>query len=392
MTALRLDRGMIDEWLEFGFPDVAGLESFVSDQERIFDGALRFREATWADGELVVDLYDNAPEVVDDWEVTTQRSPFPYAQLRLQEHASLQILEERRVGVGVKAGSTRNGLIDGVELPIGHMSGWRVRRSQRGKGYARLLQMIPGPGVSWFPLINYWYVRSGNFASSWIDRVVEEFDDRPDDLGRTTQGLTATVTHVTPTRCETDPRIRLATVDDLKRCVELINHLTDGHDLVRPIDASHLRSHLDDPAWGMKPPFWAEVYSWGDFYVLEDDGQIVACAGLWDRGRHMRDVWVHQTTEETFTVDNTAVIDAGFAPGHADALGGLLCDFASRSVDVERTSMLVSLEFHPEVMNCLAHLDSTEESRALFSMPMMIPGLSFDPPTITKPFTDLAYW
>jgi len=397
IVTIRLDFATIAQWLDNGFPSPEVIEAYVADQERVFEGSLRLREATWADAELVADLYANAPEDVGDWEVTTERSPFPYAQLRLQENPNLQILVERGVGLGARVGSTRNTLIAGIELPVGHMSGWRVRSSHRGKGYARLLQMAAGPGSAWFPLVSYWYVRSGNLARTWVDKVIDDFEDRPSETRLETQGLAATVTHLSPKPlgdhdASDRGHIRNANVDDLEKCVELINSTTEGLDLVRPITPERLRVRLDDPSWGTKPPFWAEVYDWHDFWIYEIGGVVTACAGLWDRGRHMRDHWVHKETGESTTIESTAVLDLGFTPEQTDDAANLLAVLAAKSYDLGRTTMMVALEHNQDLLELLTHLNPEPETRALHLLPMAMPGLEFEAPTVTKPHTDLAYW
>ena len=57
-------------------------------RERLIGGTLRVREATWKDDEAIADLYANSPENVGEWELTVERSPYPFAQFRLQENAT----------------------------------------------------------------------------------------------------------------------------------------------------------------------------------------------------------------------------------------------------------------------------------------------------------------
>ena len=94
----------------------------------------------------------------------------------------------------------------------------------------------------------------------------------------------------------------------------------------------NFKPHLPNPAfenmtnldgyWGAKmPEEWGrpDVYGWPDYYVLEEQGRVVACAGLWDRGRDMRDRWRHKTGGEEEKVLATAdVLDFGFEPGREE--------------------------------------------------------------------------
>jgi hypothetical protein len=222
---LHVDRATIDAWLRDGWPPPEWLAKFLDGLERLTNGTMRLREATWADHDLMADLFANAPEEVGDWLVTVERGPNPFAQFRLQEHANVQVLEDRRVGLGAAAHSTRNTLIGGEELSVHVMSAWRVRDGFRGQGFARLLQMnSSGPGVAWFGLVTYWYVRNGNAAQSWIAHIKDGFEDRPTGFNVKPQGLTATVHYLRALSAgQSSSRVRPATVTDLDRCVELIN-------------------------------------------------------------------------------------------------------------------------------------------------------------------------
>jgi hypothetical protein len=390
---LRVDRGAVTTWLQDGWPPPEWLARFLDGLERLTSGTMRLREATWADHDLLTDLFAHAPEEVGDWLVTVERGPNPYAQFRLQEHPNVQVLEDRRVGLGAAAHSTRNTLIGGQETSVHFMSAWRVREGFRGQGFARLLQMnSAGPGVAWFGLVTYWYVRTGNAARSWIERVKDDFQDRPSGWNVKPQGLTATVHYLrglaagSPSR-----RVRPATVADLDRCVELINHTHGGLDLFRPCTVEFLRQRLDDPSWGPKPPFWAHVYDWSDFAVVEDAGRIVACGGLWDRGEHLRERWYQPASGDSYMIDATALMDFGFEDGGSAAIVELIGHFVARTAELGRTVMMVPLEHLPAVLDGCADFDPTPETRALEVVPFTSPALTVDA-TISRPHTDLAYW
>ena len=390
---LRVDRRSIEGWLRDGWPPPDAVAKFLDGEERLVYGTLRVREATWADHDLLADLFANAPEDVGDWRVTVERGPNPFAQFRLQEHANVQVLEDRRVGLGAVAHSARNTFIAGQQTSVHVMSAWRVREGFRGQGYARLLQMnAAGPGTSWFGLVTYWYVRTGNASRGWIQHIKDDMEARPEGWSARTQGLTATVHHLRALdRGRPGPRVRPATVEDLERCVELINRTHDGLDLFRPYTVEFLRQRLDDPSWGPKPPFWARVYDWSDFRVVDDGGRVVACGGLWDRGEHIRERWHHPVTGETQLVDATGLMDFGVEDGHGDALVELIGHFASRTQELGRSTMMVPLEHLPEVLRACATFSPAPETRALEVVPFTSPVLTVEAP-ITRPHTDLAYW
>ena len=90
--------------------------------------------------------------------------------------------------------------------------------------------------------------------------------------------------------------------------------------MFRPYSTEYLEQRLDDPFWGEKPDFWVPVYGWPDYHVVEEDGRVVACGGLWDKGKNVREVWRHKETGEVRSFDSTALLDFGYAEGREDAM------------------------------------------------------------------------
>ncbi len=391
-VALRIDRGAIEAWLRESYPTPEMLDQWLTGQEALWGSTLVVRTATWSDQDLLVDLYAHSPETVDDWTVTVERSPNPYAGFRLQEHAFVLVLEDQRVGLGAVTHSARNTLVAGIETSVHVITAWRVRDGLRGMGFSNQLLMAPGPGTARFGLITYWYGRSGNSSRAWIDHVVQDLANRPEEWSVTVDGLTATVQYFpTSAMARTDSRVRPVTIDDLPRCVELINGTHRGLDLFRPYTVEFLREHLDDQMWGPKPWFASSVYGWDDYAVIELDGEIVACGGLWDRGESMREHWLSSVDSTSFVVDPTAVMDFGFAEGHDDLMAALVEHFLARSADRGRSGMLAPLEFLPSILDRCRHLNPVPDQRTLEVMPFISPQLKVDLP-ITRPYTDLAYW
>ncbi len=398
VLALRRDRGEIDRWLDTGFPTPDMLASWVETQELLLNSPLVARQATWEDDDLLVDLCANAPETVGEWTVTVERGPNPYAQFRLQEHPNVILLEDRRVALGMAAHSVRNSLIGGERISVHHMSGWRVREGFRGMGLSRMLQFAAGPGASWFGLVTYYFVRSGNAAAGWISKVNADLADRPDGWAVETGADTVSVVSLTAVdRGVRSERVRAATVDDLERCLALINRTHDGLDLFRPYSVDDLDIRMSDPSWGPKPAFYPAVYGLADYRVLEIDGEIVACAGLWDRGRDLREIWHRPDDEDragdgqTVVLDPTALMDFGFASGHDAAMGELLSHLLAETADLGRSGLLAALQFQPEVLEACADLGPLVETRSLHTNPFTSPELRVEC-SIERPYIDLAYW
>jgi hypothetical protein len=353
-------------------------------------GTLRVREATWNDDEAVAELYANSPEDIGDWEVTVERSPYPFAQFRLQEHGNMQVLEDRGVILAAAAHSGRNTIIDGKRLTAHIASAWRVRKECRGQGYSNLLGTMIGPVCAWFGMVSYWYVRSGNFdAVNWIKALHPDLAGSDSEPGGE---LRVTVHHFRAQPFDGDASgIRRARRSDAPRCVALINRTHRGLDFFRPYSLEFLQMRLDDPFWGPKPEFWVPVYGWEDYYVVEEAGRVVACGGLWDRGRHMREVWLHKETGERTVIERTALMDFGYAAGREDAMARLLGYLIGLTSDLGRRELMAPIEQLPSLVERTAKYGPAGETRAL--------GADTTGPEATalnievrRPYTDLAYW
>ena len=392
MTALRWPEWRQDLYLGFrGFPSPEQIEREVTDRERLSFG-LQVHEATWEDDERISDLYAHSAERIGDWDVTVERSPNPYAQQRMQENGHTKVVVDRGIAVACSAYSGRSSYVGGEQLSVGWMGGWRVRNSMRRLGYANLLMQTPGTSANVFGMLSYWYVRMENSnAHGFIKHSVEERVGSGDEA-RHVDKLTATVHHLSPAiNARRDPRVRNVTPNDVARCVELINITHQGLDLFRPYNVGLFEQRLDDLFWGPKPPFVPVVYGWPDMFVLEEDGEIVACAGLWDRGRDVRDRWRHRTTGEEHTVASTYLMDVGFLSGRPDAMTDLITDHLARTRELHRSTLVVALEFLPEVLEQLAWAEPQPEQRVLETIGYADSTYRVTA-SITRPYTDLAYW
>lgn len=385
---VRFPRRDLQFWLDHG-TDPQRVTTFVEYRDRLQSGTLRSREASWSDDEAIADMYANSPEQIGEWEVTVERSPYPFAQFLLQENPNVQVIEDRGVILAAAAHSGRNTLIGGKRLTCHIATAWRVRKEFRGQGLTQLMRVLGGPACSWFGLINYWYVRSGNFdAVNWVKAL------RPDlaEHGELPGSLNVAVLHFRVGPFEGDASgIRSAGRSDARKCVGLINRTHRGQDLFRPYTTDFLQRRLDDRGWGPKPSFIVHVYDWNDYFVLEEQGRIIACAGLWDRGRDVREVWRHRETGETTRVEAAALMDYGYAEGREDAMARLLSYLIGRSHDLGRNELLAPIEHFPALIERMASHESGPENRQMAVDGFHEDGLDVDA-VIKKPYTDLAYW
>ena len=365
---LRVRQADIDRWLKRGKSASRRIQRDLDRIELLQFGTLRARQATWNDDEQMVALYADSPESVGDREVAVERSPYPFAQFRLQENVSIRVLEQRGVIVASIAHSARDTVVGGQRVSVAIYSAWRTRSDARGHGFGQILRQVAGPALSWRADSEYYYRRR-----------------------RRKGGLRATVQCYPPTPFSGDASgIRPAQREDLAACVALINRTHRGLDLFRPYTDEFLEQRLDNPCWGPKPWFWTNVYGWEDFHVLEEEGVIVACAGLWDRGRHMREVWRDTQTGATRTIDATGLMDFGLAEDRDDAMARLIEYLVGETERLGRGRLMAPLQFLPELTERLKHLESVRDTRPVYWQPgpeARKLGLK-----LTKPYTDLAYW
>lgn len=388
MWALRYPRPRIEfAFRGAPFPTMAMWEAELDQRERLSDG-LVVREATWDDDARLSDLFADSAERLGAWDVTVERSPNPYAQARLQENAHTKLVVDRGVALAVSTQAGRNSLVGGERLSVAWMGGWRVRNGFRRHGFSTMLMNTPGPAASRFGALTYWYVRLENgTANSWIASAVRPIDES----GRAFEKRTATVYHLDPAAGRRDPRVRLIRPDDVDRCVELINTTHAGLDLFRPYSPSWFEERLYDLLWGPRPPFVANVYGWDDMAVLVDGGRIVACAGLWDKGRDVRERWRHRESGEERVVDTACLMDVGCEPGHEAELAALVRHHLATTRDLGRASLTAAFEFVPAILDHLADAAPRPETRSLETMGFTSDEFRVDA-TVTRPYTDLAYW
>lgn len=358
------------------------IERIVGVSERLANGPYRGRELTFRDVEAFEHLWANAPEKVGDWEVTVERSPNALAQFELQPGASISVIEAEGELVACTVWSPANCLIVGKPASIHYAQGLRVRADRRREGLGDLVRRFPSRALQNPTLGQVMYLRIGNAnMAGFLEAVKFQADaERPQKVVATAY-LTARASDA-----EIDG-LRPVEPRDLARCAELINRTHDGLDLFAPYGPESLRHALDGGVWGERPPWRPAVYGWADFHVIEQAGRIVACAGLWDRGRDMREVWRSAAGEER-RVEVAAALDLGCEAGREDALADLLRDFASRAAALGRQSLMADLEHLPQVTSRLSDLEPRWESRTLEWSPY-IPAM---PRHLGECHLDLRYW
>lgn len=388
---LRMQEAWLRSWLNNDRVTREFVERRVYWHEQLTVGPLRGREATLADRAALGELLANAPEDVGAYEIYTERGPNPFAQMRLQEHVNLLVLELEGRLIACCSFTTRKTIVGGRRLSVRYGQLLRVHNDYRRRGFGDQVRSLSwGAGAARPSHCQYDIMRTENFAVvGWWDKYAPGFWDNIPKTEGEVPGVRVTVLQYPARPFEGDASsIRKAREGDLARCVELINRTHEGLDLFRPYSAEYLRDRLDDGYWGAgMQPFnepWLHVYGWDDYFVLEADGRIVACAGLWDRGRDARDRYRNKETGEERTVEVACLLDFGCAEGDEAALALLISFLIGETHRLGRDFLVAPLQQLPAVAAQLEGHEPLPETRAL--------RWELRDPPITKPHIDLSYW
>jgi hypothetical protein len=363
--------------------------------ERLTLGDLRGREAAYTDNEAFTDLWADSPEEIGEWEITVERGPDAFAQFKLQENVHLPVLALGTQLIACCGFSRRNVLIAGRRVSVVYGQALRVRRSARRMGYGDQVRRLGGaPAIARPAIGQYDIMRAQNFAVvSWWQKFVPDFWENVPKREGSVPGIPVSVAQFPVQKLsEHDAAIRPARREDIPACVELINRTHLGTDLFRPYTIDSLENTLDEGFWGGAPTptgnpsidWWTSIYAWRDYFVLEEGGRILACAGLWDRGRDVRERWRRVGGIEERTISSACVLDFGFAGGAEAAMAQLLRSFIGRAHALGRDNLLVPLDHLPKLAAEMESLKPELDTRAL--------RWSIKDPAITRPYTDLRYW
>lgn len=371
-------------WLHWQPPEA--IERRIQWHERLTFGPLRGREATLADNDAFCELWANAPERVGDFEVTSLRGPFAFAQFRLQENVNLFVIAEGNRLLASCGFSRRNVLIGGRRVSVRYGQALRVHRDVRRQGFGDQVRTLSAAAATaGWSIGQYDLMRSQNQAvvSWWKRYVPDSYANVPEREGAV-PGIPVSVLRIPPAPAADAAGIRPTRRADVPRCVELVNRTHAGLDLFRPYSSDFLEHRLDQGIWGELPPDWPHVYGWPDHAVVEENGRVVACAGLWDRGRDLRERWRHVETGEERLVSDAALMDFGYEAGAEDAMARLVRWLGGRTHQLGRTHLLAPLQHLPELAERLGDHDPVPDVRSLRWTLRELP--------IERPYSDLAYW
>lgn len=385
--AVKTPSAQLNQWLAMPTNEVHLFEvqRTIEVFERLATGPYRAREMSFRDQEAFQELWANGSEKIGDWLITVERSPDSLAQFRLQANASISVIEEDGQLVACTVWSPVNCLIGGAPVSIHYAMGLRVHASRRREGLGDLVRRFPSRALQNPTVGQVLFLRLGNVhMESFLEAVKFPVGGgRPPKM--------AAVAHLTAkASAGSEDGVRPVEPGDLAQCAEIINRTHAGLDLFAPYGPESLRHMLDGGVWGDRPPWQPPpVYGWADFKVVEEAGRIVACGGLWDRGRDMREVWRSTAGEEDRRVEVAAALDLGCEEGREDALARLLQSFASQAAGLGRQSVIADLGHINAVTEHLGDLEVRWESRIIEWTPYLTRGL---PRELGDCAIDLRYW
>ena len=355
--------------------------------DRLHNGSMTFRQLTPADDDAFRALWANSAEAIGDWDVTVERGENPFAQFELQQRPVLNGLFDGTTMVACVSFAVRRTVVGGREIIVHYGQAMRVHNEHRGRQYAHWVRSLPwAVGLGRATHLQYDIIRGGNMTmEGWNRKFMPDVASVPKRDGGV-PGVPVTVLQyeATPPAGANDG-VRPARDGDIDRCVSLINRTHAGRDLFRPHTLASLMERLDAGLTGEFRGPWNPPYSMKDFYVLERGGEVLACAGLWDRGRDVWERWRHRETGEERVLAGTALLDYGFAEGHERALKALIEHLIGVTHSLGRAYLVAPLETLPEVAALL-------EARRPIAETRYLQWRAEQPALTPPPYLDLVYW
>lgn len=363
------------------------VEEEVRWAEQLEHGTMSFRQVTVTDAEAFCALWANSPEQIGEWDLTVERGPDAFAQFELQERPVLNALFDRGVMVACVSFSLRHTLVGGQRVPVRYGQAMRVHKDYRGRALAHWVRSLPwAVGLSRPTQVQYDFIRPQNMTMERWNRkfmpTVESVPIREDDV----PGIPVRVLQY-PARpaSASRPGVRPARREDYERMVTLINRTHAGRDLFRPYTVEFLVDRVDPWYAFPGPGSWKPPYGCDDLYVVERDGEVVACAGLWDRGRDVRERWRHRESGEERVVSVTALLDVGYAEGCEQEMAEVIEHLIGVTHELGRDFLIAPMETMPEVEALVADRRPSAETRYM--------QWRAETPRIKAPVhVDLAYW
>jgi N-acetylglutamate synthase-like GNAT family acetyltransferase len=227
------------------------------------------REATPEDNSALIDLQSRCPQGTTII-VSTVNTPDFFARAKVYEDYKVFVCCEGNRIIASSACGLHNAMIKDKVEKVGYEFQAFVDPDYRGRRIAGQLQQVREDYIrSKGAALSYGFIIEGNIPSM---RYIER------------RGFTRYDTVVMPAiavyremKVRQEGNVRIMTVNDLPAVTRLLNDTWQKYELYEPVTAESLVALIERiPEYGM-----------GDIQVLEEDGEITACLGIWDWSRVM---------------------------------------------------------------------------------------------------------
>ena len=228
------------------------------------------REATALDADGLMDVMAACPQG-QDIAITTVNTPDFFARARAYDAATVFVAEDGGEIAGSAAGAIREQVVDGKLRRVGYEFQYFTAPEHRRKGVAGQLRQA---------IERYFREQQVELSTAAIIatnsgslRLFESQGFHP--RSEMTCHFLLTFREM---QVEHPGTVVPASPGDLDSVAALLNRCWSGYDFYQPVTRRSLERFID-----RTPAFNAE-----DLLVLEEDGEIVACAGIWDWSKIMR--------------------------------------------------------------------------------------------------------
>lgn len=324
-------------------------------------GDVLVREATPADNAAIIDLELNTPLVIGDVAETFDRRPDAFACCRLHDRCHIVVAELEGRIVGLMAGVMIEPMIAGRERCLVYIHRARVDQAARHRR------------VAW-TLSNYLFAWSAQYGSEGPCYMIAP-ENAPSmafvERGGGRWPADVVSLHIDTSQANAGSGEPIGE-EHLDRVVALVNATHEGQDFFEPLTPASLRARLHRDS----------QYSITDLHGAFEGGELVAVAGLLDKGAHSERIDTNTATGEVVRSRRAAVVDWGFAPGHEPAFARLLERLAAEAHRLGRGELSICEPFPGAVPVGLPHIRSVI---SLFTPSLKPPeaealrGLYFDP-------------
>jgi hypothetical protein len=253
-------------------------------------------------------------------EETSDRSPDFFACHRVQGIHRVVLAELRRRLVGSMAGTIQSPVVRGRPRRLVYVQRGRIHPDYQRQGIA---WKIATDLFAWSQAYGargmYYLIAPDNQRSvAFGGRAGREWPVHVRLLGFDVSGAGG-------------PQAQRLDRGQMDAVVELVNRTHAGDDFFEPLTTDSLAERLSrDRQYGV-----------GNLFGVVDGEQLVAVAGLWDKGAFVEHIRIDRVTGLESRSRSALVVDWGWAPGHESSFAGLLRSLAHEAGALGRSTLTI---------------------------------------------------